>query len=364
MDFKFGKDADNSAGTKQSASGEKNRQTALLLVLLALVGGGGYLYFFTDLIKPQTEQKPAEAPAPQAVRKPLPTGNAPAAAPDKKDGVALPAAVAQAVPAAQPVKEQPKAAPEAAKAPVAKPQPAADVKAQKPAEPVKPAAAKPAAAKTAAEQKAPAAGDKKAVTADKKSAESAEPKNKAAVKPATAANPAVIPAKSVKVAKTARKPAAVAAKESGGPWTVNVGNYMLEDAMAADLAKVRKAGLQAAVKPGARKKTAMHRLFLAEYPDRASAQASLDKLKKNTSDAFILGQGGKYAVYAGSYLLDSRAASEKDRLAAAGYVLTMKSAEVAIQSKSLTAGTFQDKKAAESVAAKLQAAGLKTTLQH
>lgn len=372
MDFKFGKDADNSAGTKQAASGDKNRQTGLLLVLLMLVVGGGYLYFFTDLIKPQTEQKPAEPQAPQVVKKPLPAGTAPAV-PEKKDGAAQPAAVAQVVPAAQPAKEQPKAAqepvkPEPAKAAATgKPQPATvDAKAHKPAETPKSAAA----AKPAAEQKAPAGSDKKTAAAGKKSPDTAGARKVADAKPAAekgkpaavAAKPAPAPVKSAEGVKPAGKATAVA-KSSAGPWTVVVGSYMLEDAMAADLAKVRKAGLQAAVKPGDRKKTAMHRLFLAEYPDRATAQAALDKLKKNTSDAFVLGQGGKYAVYAGSYLLDSRAVSEKERLAAAGYGLTMKSAEVSIQSKSLTAGTFPDKKGAEAAVAKLKAEGLKANLQ-
>lgn len=373
MDFKFGKDADSSAGTQKAASGDKNRQTGLLLVLLILVGVGGYLYFFTDLIKPQAEQKPAE-PAPQVVKKPLPAGAVPAAT-EKKDGAVPPATAAQAVSVAQPAKEQPKAAqepvkPEPAKAAAAaKTQhAAADAKAQKPAESPKSAAA----AKPADVQKAAVAGDKKTAVVDKKATTAtagakkvAEAKSAAEkVKPAAAAaKPATVPAKTAKAAKPASK-AAAAAKSSAGPWTVVVGSYMLEDAMAADLARVRKAGLQAAVKPGDRKKAAMHRLFLAEYPDRASAQAALDKLKKNTSDAFVLGQGGKYAVYAGSYLLDSRAASEKERLAAAGYLLTMKNAEVPIQSKSLTAGTFTDKKAADAAVAKLKAEGLKATLQH
>ena len=371
MDFKFGKNSDDAAGVKQAVTGEKNRQTGLLVVLLMLVAGGGYMYFFTDLIKPAVEQKPAEPPAPQVVKKPLPAGTVPAA--EKKDSVATPAPVAQTAPAAQPAKEPAKAAqepvkPEPAKAAVVKPQAAAaDAKAPKTAEALK----QTAAAKPADGQKAAAASDRKPTAAEKKGAETSGVRKTAAAKPVAekgkaapaAAKSAAVQTKAAKAPKSAGK-TAVAAKTAAGPWTVVVGSYLLEDAMAADLAKVRKAGLQAEVKPGGRKKTAMHRLLLAEYPDRAAAQAALDKLKKNTSDAFVMGQGGKYAVYAGSYLLERRAVSEKERLSAAGYALTIKSADVSIQAKSLTAGTFPDKKSADAAVARLKAEGLKAVPQN
>jgi len=153
-----------------------------------------------------------------------------------------------------------------------------------------------------------------------------------------------------------------AGKASTHGWTVVVGTYLLEDAMAPDLVKVRKVGLDAAVKPGARKKTNMNRLLLAEYSERSAAQSELDKLKQQTSDAFILTHGEKHAVYAGSYLLDSRAASEKERLAAVGFSLTLKRVNVAIPSKVLTAGNFDDRKAAEEAANKLKEAGLRATV--
>jgi hypothetical protein len=147
-----------------------------------------------------------------------------------------------------------------------------------------------------------------------------------------------------------------------GPWTVVVGNYVLEDAMASDLARVKGAGLEAAVKEGGRRKAAMNRLLAGEYPTRAEAQKELDMLKQHTSDAFILDQGGKFAVYAGSYLLTERADSEKERLAAAGIKLTIQHAEVSIPAKSLTAGRFSDKKAADAAVKKLKGIGFKATL--
>jgi hypothetical protein len=162
--------------------------------------------------------------------------------------------------------------------------------------------------------------------------------------------------------KTEQKLRTVTAGSSAGNWTVMVGNYLLESALITDLDRVKKAGFTGLVKPGDKKKTVMSRLLLAEFNDRGAAQAALDKLKRHTADAFILDQGGVHAVFAGSYLLDSRASSEKARLAAAGFTLNLKKVEVAIPSKNLSAGRFKDKKSAEAACEKLKSAGITATL--
>jgi cell division protein FtsN len=90
--------------------------------------------------------------------------------------------------------------------------------------------------------------------------------------------------------------------------------------------------------------------------------AELAKLKRVTADAFMIDNADMHVVYAGSYLLDSRAASEKERLAAAGFKLTVKRVDVLIPTKNLTAGSFAEKSAADDVLKKLRAAGVKTTL--
>ena len=141
-----------------------------------------------------------------------------------------------------------------------------------------------------------------------------------------------------------------------------VGNYVLEEELANDLARVRKAGLEASVVPGTPKKTHMNRLLLAEFTDRDSAQTELARLKKVTADAFIIDSAGMHSVYAGSYLLDSRAASEKERLAAAGFNLTVKRVDVSVPTKNLTAGSFTEKSAAEQALKKLRAADVKATV--
>lgn len=350
MDFKFSKEAGGD-NPKQAATGEKGRQNALLVVLLVLVGGFAYLYFFTGLIRPQEVPKTVEAPVPQVVKKPLPARDGDAAK------VATPAVPEVKKETGVPAKPEPsKATPAAPAAPVAKTASVAPVAkaAPKPAEkkaqpaPAEKQPQKPVVAKTAETKPAPVA--KKQPAAVQKKAALTVPVEK----------------KSVAVKKPTPKPVKkivqAPADASGGRWTVVVGNYLLEDALAADMVRVRKAGLEAAVQPGAKKKTAMNRLLRSEYNDRDAAKAELDKLKRHTSDAFIIEHGGKYAVYAGSYLLDSRALSEKERLAGAGFTLTLKRAEVAIPSKRLTAGTFSDAKSAESVLKKLKAAGVKASL--
>ena len=355
MDFKFSKDTGGSP--KQAAGGEKGRQNILLVVLLVLVGGFAYLYFFTGLIRPQEEQKPVVAPPPQVVKKPLPsregeeavkavTGVAPGAkseAPAPAPAMPVPPKVSQAVPVSPSAREAAKPKEEAGKPAPAKP-------AEKKAPPAPPE-------KTPQKQVVAKAGEKKPAQAEKK-------------QPAVAQKKAVSAAPAEKKEVATKKPAAKAVKKavsvpreaSGGRWRVVVGNYLLEDAMAADMVRVRKAGLEAAVQPGAKRKAPMNRLLLGEYDDRVVARAELDKLKRYTSDAFIIEHNGKFAVYAGSYLLDARAMSEKERLAAAGFTLALKRTEVAIPSKLLTAGTFSDKKTAEAALKKLKAAGLKASL--
>lgn len=362
MDFKFSKDPEDRPN--QAVDGGKGKQNVLLIVLLVLVGGFAYVYFFTGLIKPLKVQKPAEVQAPQVVKKPIPARDgepvkvgAAATAPEVKKEAAGPAAgkpeppkVAQASPAAAPVAKE-----------IAKPK----EESKKP-EPAKPAEKKPLPVMTEKQEQKPAAAkgaDKKTAPVEKKTPVAVEKKDVAVKKAADKEMAAGGEVKVKKaVAKSEKKPAAGTGQVSGDRWTVLVGSYLLEDALAVDLARVRKAGLEAAVIPGARKKTQMNRLFLAEYGDRSAAQAELEKLKRHTSDAFIMGHGGKHGVYAGSYLLNERALSEKERLAAAGFSLTLKRAEVAVPSKNLTAGTFNDKKSAESALKKLKAAGVKASL--
>lgn len=343
MDFKFSKESADSQ--QHDAPGEKKNQSALLVLLLILVGGFTYLYFFTDLIKPLEAKKSAEvpAPAPQAVKIPLPPRDGESAKPETKVAtkaetpkvaIAAPAAVPPPAPTAQkvpaPLPAKPKAEPQKA-------------------ETVKPADKKPLppmiAFKKGEKPTAANAEEKKPVVAEKSSTAAKEGIKKQALD------------KRAKQESVVKTKAAVT-----GPWSLTVGNYILEETLSADLGRVRKAGLVPVIKPSTRKKTAMNRLFVSESNDRATALSTLEKLKRHTSDAFVIEQGGKFAVYAGSYAQNEAANSERERLKSSGFSTTVRHADIAIPSQSLSVGPFRNKKDADAALGKLKAAGINATL--
>lgn len=348
MDFKFSKNSGDSQ--PEAAPGETKKQRALLVLLLILVGGFTYIYFFTGLIKPQEENKPAEAPAaaPQVVKMPLPpheNGPATPAGKTPEKAEAPKSATAPVKPAAAPSKPAPVAKAAPAQAPAK--QKEAPGKAE-----AKPAEKKPQLVAAAEKKGAAKAQEKKNAAESKKTAPE---KKVAAAKEATKKPVSDDKAKSDGGAKSKH-----AASDS---WSIMVGNYVLEEALSTDMGRVRKAGFTPIVKPSARKKTVMNRLLVAEFPDRAEARTTLDKLKRHTSDAFVIEQGGKFAVYAGSYLLDEAVKSEKDRLKAAGFSITVKRVDIAIPSQNLSIGPFKSKKAADAALGKLRNAGIKATLR-
>jgi cell division septation protein DedD len=127
------------------------------------------------------------------------------------------------------------------------------------------------------------------------------------------------------------------------------------------MGRVRKAGFEPVVKPSTKKKSSMNRLLVAEFADRSAALSSLENLKRHTSDAFVIEQNGKFAVYAGSYLQTESANLEKDRLKGAGFTVTVKHIDIAIPSQSLSVGPFKTKKDADGALGKLKSAGIKAT---
>lgn len=365
MDFKFSKGTGDDG--KQAAPGEKKNQSALLVLLLLLVGGFSYLYFFTGLIRPQEQPKQPEAPVQQVVKMPLPVSGGTVAATEQKSAAAKnePVAAKEEPPKTVPPKPAP-SAPVAAAAPAAKPLP-----------PVKPKeesknteAIKPVDKKVLPE---PVGGKKEQKSAAAKVEEKKPAIDKGQAPPAKKPEPVKV-ADNKQIAEAtpkSKKAAAVSGHSAKGGsgktdaasrWSVLVGQYSIEEALSADMGRVRSTGLEPVVKAGPRKKSAMNRLLLAEFTNRADAQVELSKLKRLTSDAFIIEQSGKHAVYAGSYLLDARASSEKERLAAAGFSVSIKRAEVAIPTQSLTIGPFSGKKAAEAALGKLKANGVKASL--
>ncbi|NTV50684.1 MAG: SPOR domain-containing protein [Geobacteraceae bacterium] len=353
MDFKFGND---SSGSQQNeVPGEKKNQSALLVLLLILIGGFTYVYFFTALIKPLDAEKKGEATATaqNIVKIPLPPREGGPAKPEEKvSGKTEP--IKAAAPAT------------AAAVPAAKPA----VVAAKPA-PLPAAKSAPAPAKLKDEPKkaeAPKSAEKKPVSA------AVADKNSAKVPTANVADkkPAVVDKMSATVKETKTKPASdkQAKSESAvkpqktatGLWSLIVGNYVLEETLSADMGRVRKAGFEPVINSSERKKTAMNRLFVSESIDRNTALSTLEKLKRHTSDAFVIEQGGKFHVYAGSYSQNEAVNSEKERLKAAGFPVTVKRTDISIPSHNLSVGPFNSKKEAEAALGKLKSAGIKASL--
>ena len=157
----------------------------------------------------------------------------------------------------------------------------------------------------------------------------------------------------------AARHASAGAGEKKGSWTVVAGSYLQEGTLASDLVRISKLGLSPAVVPGARKPTTMYRLVVTETGDPAAAAAALLKVKQVTADAFQLPHGKRVTVYAGSYMEESRALSEKKRLAAAGVPATVGRTTLTLPFKRLTVGPFADRSEAEAAAAKLRSAGFK-----
>lgn len=342
MDFKYDK---QSAGDAASQGQDKGRQTILLVVLLIMLGGFGYLYFFTGMIRP-LEQPATPQPVPQVVKQPLPA----------REGEPV-GAPATATPATVPV------TPETAPVAVAKPaDPAKTVVTPVPQATVKPVQAPPAAPvvkKTAPpvskpEVKKPAAAVKPVPQKPAPQAKAAQPTPVPAAKPA--------PAQPAAPKKVAAKPAVkhVVPAKTGGPWTLVVGSYVVEERLATDMAKVKDVGLNPAMTSGSRRMTTMHRLKYGEYTDQVAARQAVERLKTQVGNGFSLQKNGKYEVFAGSYAEQSSAHAEQQRLSAAGVKLTVQKVQVAVPTRKLTAGTFTDRPAAEAALKKLKQAGVGT----
>jgi hypothetical protein len=317
MEFKFSK-GDEEQDAAAPVSPKKN-QNALALLLVLLVGGFSYIYFFTGLLKPD-EKPPVAAPTAKIVKMALPPREA--AAPVAEAGTDVKIA------------GQKKNAAPSQSAPAPAPAPAKPLVSTQKTEPVKVVEKKPLPAPQA-EKKAP--GVAVATVEEKKGI--AEKKSETVKLP---------------VGETPVK----------GPWYVLIGSYTLQEELAADMGAVRKVGFEPRVKSGLRKKKPMSRLLFSESADSATARASLDKLKRITSDAFTIEHNGTHTVYAGSYLIAERATTEKTRLAAAGFPVTIKPVRIAIATQTLSVGPFTMKKSADAALNSLKKAGLKASLIH
>jgi cytoskeletal protein RodZ len=344
---------------------KKSSQQLLLLLLLLLIVLFAYLYFFTSVIRPRENPPPPPPPVAEVmVKKPLPPRlgekGAETAKPETKSGKAAkegaataPSKEAKPASAAPAAKATPAAKPGAA-APEAKPAkpapaPAAQAKGAKAAAPaVSAQQAKSAKPETAAN------GAKTAPAAEKKTA--AVPEKKTAAKPAAQAKVEHKQGAGEAVAKQ-NKPQ-TAAKPAASYYTLELNGDLLESEMAPVTAKLKGAGIVHLVKTKVNKGEPMHRLYLADFGNHDEAQEELDRLKLVAPHAFMLNENGRYAVYAGSYLREDKAAVEQNRLLAKGVKLLVKSATAPVMVVKVRAGSFADRASAEKAVKSLKKGGL------
>ena len=333
----------SSGNTKRNPlSNDKGSATRmLLLVLLLLVAIAGYLYYFTDLIRPQQGGAKPAAPVSGPIKQPIPprpgqpgeTAAVPAKPVEVKPVGVAPAPATATAPAATPA---------AAPTPV----PAQAQTGQKPA----PA---PAKAKTEPAQSA-----------------KTEPPAKPALPPAAAAKPAPAPqpaaapvaGKAAAPAKPVQKAEKPVATKKGGAYRLLIGDYGPGEPVNMVLAKLKKSSIAPVQKKAVQAVEPMNRLFVAEFGDQDSAEAELQKLRKLTGDAFLLADSGKYILYAGSYLSATKAASEAKKLASRGVTTVVKQARVAVKVTRVTAGSYASAGEARSDAARLKKRGISASV--
>ena len=365
MSNNYSPDADDQMPEKKSS------QQLLLLLLLLLVVLFVYLYFFTGLIKPRGEQPKPQPVSEAPVKKPLPPrleakGAAPLAKAEEHKGAMTPAAPAKpgeaAKAAAKPAagaKEPAAAKPAAGAKETATAKPAAGAKEAAAGKPA--ASAKPGAPASQAKPAAPAAQAKGAQPG-------AAPAHEAKPAAAAAKMPAAPSATAAKVAQKQgaapmsaaaepKKPKA-AAKPAGPLYTLAINGDLAESEMGPVMAKLKKVGITHVVSSKQHKGETMHRLFLADFANHDEAAEELERLKLAAPDAFMLKEGGRYAVYAGSYLRDTKAATEQNRLQAKGVQLLVKSATAPVIVLNVRAGGYADQAAADKAAKALKKAGL------
>jgi cell division septation protein DedD len=181
--------------------------------------------------------------------------------------------------------------------------------------------------------------------------------------PAKTASPPATPAKTAEAEKPkateAPKPKPAAVKKA---FQVVAGEYPSAPQLQEAMAKVKRAGFKPVTEKGIPRPTTMHRLLVGEYGDRGGAEASLQRVKAAGGQGFALREGDHFAVYAGSFAADSKAAQEKASLAAKGITATMRTATVPMPVTRLTVGRFATREEARRVADKLTKAGLKPTV--
>jgi len=334
----------------------------ILLVLSALAVCFGYFYFFTDIFRSKDEIAGQRDIISSEVTKAMPVRSSALAQPAGAGTAGVPAPsppdAAPPQPPADQVKQQPAATAQVAGA-KAKESPASP-QAKAPA--VKPMAMQKQlpAAKTAVSKPPVKAASAKA--AEKPAQPGAPVQKSSTVKPGASGKAGAAPVKTAALPKsgTAAAPAQTAAvKTPEGAFTLVIGTYVLKSSMAGDKAKLERSGIKPVSVVSGKRKEPMNRLHVADFGTQAEAQAELNRVRAASSDAFVLKENGRYAVYAGSYYAYERAIEVRDQLQVKGINPTIRKSVTPVSAYTLTAGSFTSREAALEEAARLKKLGFK-----
>lgn len=134
---------------------------------------------------------------------------------------------------------------------------------------------------------------------------------------------------------------------------------------ALDEAKKRlvKAGVVPVVEQGPKRKEPMTRVYLGEFANQQAAKKTIDKLRANDAEHFILtDKAGRLHIYAGSFSDEKAAAKEQQRFVSLGIKASLKQVQVSVPTYVLTAGCFRTGKGALDKVAELKRLGVKATV--
>ncbi|ORJ57561.1 SPOR domain-containing protein [Geothermobacter hydrogeniphilus] len=170
--------------------------------------------------------------------------------------------------------------------------------------------------------------------------------------PAASLEKAVVKVPAVsKQAKRAPAPARAVAR-----YRVQVGAFLLKSNLHAAEKKVRQLGFTPVLSE-ARKKSSMTRLKYGSFSPE-EGRRKLAELKKIDADAFVLHEGDRLGVYAGSYLDLDKARHYADLLWEKGIHVDEVPVEVDVPLHRLSLGGFTDRESARAAAEKAKKAGL------
>jgi len=142
-------------------------------------------------------------------------------------------------------------------------------------------------------------------------------------------------------------------------FTVSVGPFVNDDELQQAINQLQELGFQSQKKPG-RGQVTMIRLLEGIYPAE-EGKIRLAALKKVVKSAFLLPDGDKLALYAGSFHQESRARQMQDDLAHEMINVSLIDSEVTMNGTTLT--TLQaDQQTAREVAAHISSLGLYTQM--